>query len=127
MQPGERITVIKKLASSLADMQWADLKLTLRQFEFEVGYLGEEETSYEYAVGQLESGADDQLLELHRHLFPQDATVGASEIVVAEGPWEPGVFRLFVTHTHANRERAGALRKTLAGWGGGCLRRPRHN
>jgi TIR domain-containing protein len=117
MQPGERITVIKKLASSLADMQSADLGLTLRQFEFESGYLSDEETLYEYAIAQLERGADDQLLELHRHPFPQDSPGPATEAASYEGPWEAGAFRLFITHTHANRERAGGLRKILAGWG----------
>jgi hypothetical protein len=99
-------------------MEWADLGLTLRQFEFKpVGYISEEQTWYEYAVAQLERGADEQLLELHRHLFPHDEPVAATETASVEGPWEPGAFRLFITHTHANRERAGALRKTLAGWG----------
>jgi TIR domain len=117
MQPGDRITVIRKLASSLADMAWADMGLTLRQFEFDTGRIDDEESWYEYAIYQLERGADDQLLELHRHLFPEDAPVLAAETASSEGPWEPGAFRLFITHTHANRARAGALRSTLARWG----------
>jgi hypothetical protein len=36
---------------------------------------------------------------------------------VTDAPWEAGVFRLFVSHTSANRERGAGLRSVLAAWG----------
>jgi len=72
--------------------------------------------------------------EFRRHLNRDGVEFEADGAIVAEmlrlpeaaattrvdlsaAPWEAGTFRLFVSHTSENRERAARLRETLALWG----------
>jgi len=116
MDRGVRLNVLKKTAARLAADSWADIGLTLRNFEYETAGISNWEDDYEYVVMALEQGTDSQLLELHRHFFPQDS---ATELPTEPeaGRWRAGAFRLFISHTSEHRARAGGLREWLGGWG----------
>lgn len=68
MRPAERLRIIKELAPVLADMEWGELDMTLRQFGFtwSDNWHG---TSYDYALAHLEGGSGDKLLELREYLL----------------------------------------------------------
>ena len=115
---GQRITLIKRLAGELAVDSLTNIDLTLRQFELPTAYYEDErfENKYGYAVEQVEAGSDSQLTELQRHLFPDDPPVSADGSATS-GPWAPGMYRLFVSHTTAYRGPASRLRDELHQWG----------
>ncbi len=116
MERSERLTLLKKLATSLAAENATDLRLTLRQFELPNGDQFEWQSDYDYAVAQIEDGSDAQLLELQRYLLPDDP-VAVAAVAERPVPWAAGMFRLFVSHTSAHRESAGRLRDRLGRWG----------
>lgn len=113
MRPGERITLIKRIASALSrGDNWADVGLTLGQFA--ISYDDRWEGGlYEMVLDAAQSAPDEALLELHGYLYPDAQTFRTGAPGSAGGPWDPDSFRLFVTHTHANREFAGRLRTVL--------------
>jgi hypothetical protein len=117
MDRGERISLIMKLGSRLAEMTTPDRNLTLRQFGCPAGWQHDEQSDYEYAIEELEGGDDGLLLDIHTHFFPDETPFGASSEDGLRGPWEAGAFRLFLSHTSNNRKRAGLLRKVLSRWG----------
>ena len=116
MRPGERISIIKRIAAKLAEMSGTDMGLTLRQFGVQTSDPDWDHDFYDFAVGQLEPAADGSLVDLADHLFPED-TAGRHFDSTAPGPWRAGAFRLFISHTNKHRKRAGALRETLGRWG----------
>ena len=116
MDRGQRVVLIKQLARRLNEESWADIGLTLRQFDIDTQGVTSWEDDYEFALLVLERARDDQLIELHHHLLPDEGSMDLSP-VSAQSPWEAGMFRLFISHTTAHAERAGTLRRTLASWG----------
>ncbi|MFL5816882.1 MAG: toll/interleukin-1 receptor domain-containing protein [Conexibacter sp.] len=115
MDRGERLRLLKKTASRLAQDSWPDMELTLRTFEYSKDGVPWED-DYTFSLNVLERGTDAQLLELHRHFFPQEAEI-ARTAEPDVGHWEPGTFRLFISHTSAHKARAAKLREVLAPWG----------
>jgi hypothetical protein len=108
MNPGERITLIKRIAGTLSEQDYSDIRLTLGEFgvpyddEFAGGL-------YEMVLDAGRGASDEALLELHAYLHPDART----QTPTSGGPWDPGAFRLFISHTHAHRQFAGALRTSL--------------
>jgi hypothetical protein len=109
MTRGERITLIKRLASTLSDETWADVYLTLDEFgiPYDDRQFGR---IYEMVLNAARQAADEVLLELNAHLHP-DARGAPSS--ASGGPFEADAFRLFVSHTHEHRKFAGELRESL--------------
>jgi hypothetical protein len=118
MLPGERITVIKRVAAALAEEPWPDLNLTLRQFDFSTDQFSDFlPPPYEYVMNCLEANASDsRLLDLQDHVFP-GAGSGPRTEDESGGPWRENHFRLFVSHTHTHQSFAGSLRETFSNWG----------
>lgn len=113
MRAGERITLIKSIASALSQVEsWADVGLTLNQFAipYDDRYEG---GLYEMVLEAAQPASDEALLELHDYLYPDSQTFRAGAPGSVGGPWDPDAFRLFITHTHANRTFAGRLRTVL--------------
>ena len=48
----------------------------------------------------------------YAHLYP-DATMEEATSEVVPGPWKEGFFRLFLSHTKANKQLAGKIRERL--------------
>ncbi len=114
MRPGDRIELLRRLASRLAedDYAWDELDLVLRQFGFATADRWDG-SRRSYALEMLERGSDESLVELDEYLFGGSSrdTLETSDL-----PWEPGTFRLFVSHTSPNASLAGELRKIFARW-----------
>lgn len=115
MKPGDRISSIRRVAGALSEMQSADMDLALEEFGFQRSDPRDYDSSYDYAVYQLRRGGDESLAEIDAYLFPPDT--GNGNDAVEDGPWKVGSFRLFISHTSANKERAGNLAKVLARYG----------
>jgi hypothetical protein len=116
VQPGERVTIIKKAAQTLAAQGWGDIDLILSQFGFPTSddWTADE---YSYLVQHLKSGNDDALAELNAYLHPGEVppTQPPPEVVEdPDSPWQTGGFRLFMTHVAAEKSHVGKLRDALA-------------
>src|SRR5438552_3555836 len=113
---GERVTLIKRIAEALDAQPWANINLTLDEFGAPfLSDLDEWGTPYEYVTLRARRADDETMVGLHAHLYPdvelaQPATGGA-------GPWQARYFRLFLSHTNANKQLAGQIRKQLLGFG----------
>lgn len=102
MRKGERITLIKRIASTLSEEPWPDVRLTLA--EFGVSYDDEFGGGlYEMVLHAAQGSPDEVLIELNSHLHPDARSIVESS---AGGSWDPDAFRLFVSHTHAHRKLA---------------------
>jgi TIR domain len=116
MKPAERIPLLKKLATALADIDdWREIDLTLRQFGFSTDDEFGGNDLYGYALYQLEgSGSDEALVELERYLDPAAAGGAMRPVSEAPGPWKgDSTFRLFISHTQPQAAFAGEMRSFL--------------
>lgn len=118
METGERITLIKKSARTLATQGREDLDLVLDQFGFPTSddWRGDE---YPYVVAMLKNADDDQLAKLDSFLHPGDVPPTdpqpAAQIVEdPDSPWETGGFHLFLTHLASQRGNLANLKIALA-------------
>lgn len=119
MTPGERVTVITKIASSLSSRGWANVDLTLDQFGLPISssWQGDE---YSYVVEHAKHADDETLLGLHDYLFPSEATTPLPDAPREEdsgGIWEGGYFRLFISHSSRQAREAGELKAALREYG----------
>ena len=115
MTPGERVTVITKIASALSGRGWTEVDLTLDQFGLATSpsWQGDE---YSYVVEHIKRAADAKLLELHDYLFPAEATTPLPDAPREEdsgGIWEGGYFRLFISHSSKQSADVGQLKTAL--------------
>jgi hypothetical protein len=114
--PGERITLIKKVAAGLAGYDPEDLRLTLGQFGLTYEPYYQDNFTIDPFVGVLrsiENAPDETLITLHSYLFG-DAAPSRSERSVesATAIWPRGYLRLFLTPTRAHTRRRSALYET---------------
>jgi hypothetical protein len=114
MQPGERITLIKKIASGLQDRDWSELDLILRQFKLPTSDSWEGNDKYAYVVWMIDGARDETLVELHDYVFPDHIGTQESESATSAGAWTTGRFRLFLSHTSPNARFMTALKEALA-------------
>ncbi len=113
MRPGDRITLLRRLADTLTEQEdWEDIDLVLRQFGFTTSERWDG-SQRAYALQHLESGTDTALVDLDEYLHGGDAR---AHLDPGDLPWEPGTFRLFVSHTMAKADIAGEMRRVLASW-----------
>jgi len=108
--PGERITLIKKIAERFAASEPEDIQLTLGQFGVNYQpYSGDDFTfdSFRTALHSIEHAPDDTLLGLHAYLFGEAApspSSGSSAADTLPSIWADDEFRLFLSHTSAHKE-----------------------
>lgn len=108
------MTAIKAAAEALAEDSWTNIDLTLGQFGFDAGPDHDERgDKYGYLVRCLQDCGDDELTALQDYLFPGVEQGPGSDGSDGEGLWEEGMFRLFISHTHAHVAFVGALRRAL--------------
>jgi TIR domain len=112
MQPGEKVTLLRRVAATLSGMTWTDMDLNLGEFGFPTDFW--EGDAYEYALKQLREGTTDALVVLHRHLHPDADSEVSTRIATRQ--WSAEAFRLFISHTQANKDLAGQLKQILAAW-----------
>lgn len=113
MRPRDRVTLLRRLADTLEQYgDWEELDLVLRQFGFATPYSWEG-TKRSCALRQLEGGTDTALVDLDEYLNGGEARANLDP---GDLPWEPGTFRLFLSHTNDKARVAGEMRRVLASW-----------
>ena len=108
MQPGERIEIIKRIATRLAADDWADIDLVLEQFGFETEWRWEGDAK-SYVVHCIKNNSDGKLAALDHYLMGHSRP--------DEEPWEDGRFRLFLSHLAQHKATAHALKSHLRFYG----------
>jgi TIR domain len=115
MKAGQRVTLIKETGMSLAQYEWADLDLILRQFGFPWSDSWQGDDRYGYALAHIENGDDQKLLELNQFLTGGESN--QPELAEITGPWRPQRFRLFASHIHDDKIAVSDLKKALERYG----------
>jgi hypothetical protein len=118
MKPAERIPLLKKLAQALADLaDWQEIDLVLGEHKISLP-LSWDGTLYSYALSTIKACGDEKLLELARYFDPSGQDLASPPVLSdAAGVWKDKQFRLFISHTHANADFAGAIKKRLSRYG----------
>jgi hypothetical protein len=120
LAPGEKVTLVKRIGEALSEEDWVNVDLTLDAFEAarenrpDVLYDG---LIYEYVVARLMASDDAVLVGLHAHLYPDESVSEAAATPGPRGPWEASRFRLFLSHTSANKQLAGEIAARLEHYG----------
>jgi TIR domain-containing protein len=108
---GEKLNLITRIAAALANKPFSQIELTLDTFGIpDVGDWDQWDGDDGYTLLRLRWADDETLVELHAHLYA-DAAVGLAP--VAGGPWEEGFYKLFLSHTSANKALAKEIRDRL--------------
>jgi uncharacterized glyoxalase superfamily protein PhnB len=108
---GERLNLITRIATALANKTFSQIELTLDTFGIpDVDERDHWDGDDGYTLLRLRWANDETLVELHAHLYA-DAAVGIAP--VARGPWEEGYYKLFLSHTSANKALAKEIRDRL--------------
>ncbi|HEY2353536.1 MAG TPA: toll/interleukin-1 receptor domain-containing protein [Gaiellaceae bacterium] len=117
MTPGERITTITQIAAGLAERTWEEIDLVLDQFGFPTADDWPNNGRNSYVVAHIKNGKDDDLIALHDYVRqgePSALTPGpGARDETAGGVWDPGYFRLFISHSSKQSEEVGALKVAL--------------
>ncbi len=109
MQPGERIAIIKRIATRLgAEDDWAEIDLVLEQFGFPTEWQWDG-TAKSYVLHCIKNDDDAKLTALDQYLMGHARP--------DEEPWEEGKFHLFLTHVAKHRAIAHALKSHLGFYG----------
>lgn len=118
MTPGQRITLTKRIGEALQGDDLADIDLVLDTFNVPGASRPKEDwerPKYEYVLQRLTRASGPVVVELHAHLYPDAPAVAADPAERrAVGPRIDGDFKLFLSHTHANKALAGEIRSALA-------------
>jgi hypothetical protein len=113
VKPGERIRLIKETATTLSKRPWAEIQLTLREFDIST-WEPFEPDEFAYCTRQLQEATDEVLSEVHEFLLGEDA---APMQVEPDAIWGNQPARVFLSHTHHHREFLGEVKACLAGLG----------
>lgn len=112
---GERLNLITRIAAALAGRKLPQIELALDTFGVpDPDHWDNWSDNDEYTLLRLQYADDDTLVELHAHLYA-DISIGIAP--VAGGPWEEGWFKLFLSHTSANKVLAKEIRDRLRAFG----------
>lgn len=109
MQPGERIDIIKRVATRLAaEDNWGDIDLVLEQFGFQIEqqWRGDYKS---YITHCLKNGDDSSLAAVDQYLMGHSRP--------GDEPWEDERFRLFLTHVATKKQTAHSLKSCLRLYG----------
>lgn len=109
MLPGERVTLIKKIAARLGSESLEDIRLTLEQFNCPSAWVdafGSVTDTFARVIRSIEKAPDETLVGLDQHLFGEPARTDSH---VATDIWPDGALRLFMSHTSAHKGPVSAL------------------
>jgi len=106
LSPSQRILLAKEISKRLENEEWPLLDLTLNQFDLPTPdeFSG---TKLTYVLQNIRGASDDALLDLAQHLgFILDS---AKRTAIEPSFWEPGNFRLFLSHLATHRNSVGQI------------------
>jgi hypothetical protein len=117
MKTGQRINLIKKLATRLGEHGYGDGDLTLRQFGLPwtdswTGSGG----PVDYFLAMVEHGDVGHLSAMHAYLFPGDPLPGLAA-TPAGGRWQEGTLRLFLSHSSTKKLLVAQIKQELLEFG----------
>jgi len=108
---GEKLNLINRIGAALANKPFSQIELTLDTFGIpDVDERDNWDGDDGYTLLRLRWANDETLVELHAHLYA-DAAIGIAP--VAGGPWDEGYYKLFLSHTSANKALAKEIRDRL--------------
>jgi hypothetical protein len=115
MTPGERVELLKKLAGQLSQRSRAEIELILRQFDLPWSPEWRSSDMKTYSLHHIEDAHHDTLLSLHDYLFSSAFAPDHADDLPDH--WDPGHFRLFLSHTHHHKDIMGSLKQQLVLYG----------
>lgn len=116
----DRIRLIKDIAARLSQESWPLIDLTLQQFKLPWTDQWQSGDTLGYVLKMIADAADEKLLALAAHMGLD--TLGVRP-TVDPAFWQPGEFRLFVTHLAKHKEQATELQTELRRFPHRLLRR----
>lgn len=109
MQPGERVVIIKRIATRLAaEDDWAEIDLVLEQFGFRTLNRWDGDAK-SYVLYLIRKEQDSKLKALDQYLMGHNRP--------DDEPWEEDAFRLFITHLAKHKRDAHSLKSNLRFYG----------
>lgn len=117
MKTGQRVNLIKKLATRMAERGFAEGDMILRQFKLPwTDSWNSSGGLNDYFLAMLEQGDVDKLAGLHEYLFPDDSLPGVSATPTG-GHWSEGTLRLFLSHSSTKKLLISQIKQELAAFG----------
>jgi len=113
MTPTERIELIKKIADTLSKEEWSIIDLTLHQFDIGTYVPNEDVSPKKYIIDCIQNIEDKTLAQLNFHLLNQEKNNYPAESLEF---WQPGQFRIFLSHVSKQKESAVLLSKSLSAY-----------
>lgn len=109
MQPGQRVDVIKRVATQLAATDsWSEIDLVLDQFGFPTSVLWNQDME-SYVIHHIKDENSDKLATIYQYLIGHAS--------YSEEPWESDEFKLFLTHVASQKSMAHTLKSSLQFYG----------
>ena len=107
MLPGERITLIKKIAARLSRESLEEIRLTLNQFDCPitdwVQEHGRDPDTFATVIRAVEAAQDASLVALDEHLSGGAAPSDTRRASTASSIWPEGKLRLFISHSSLHK------------------------
>ena len=112
--PSDRVDLIAEIAKRLGKEEWKVLDLTLRQFKLPWTNQWENSDRSAYVMEMISEAGDDALISLASHVgFDFELSPRPNKPTF----WEPGYFRLFVSHLAEYRKVASDIKRRLFTYG----------
>jgi hypothetical protein len=116
MELGERVNLIQSIYATLSGsaLPWNVIEMVLDEFGADASVRASGE---DRVLQRTRSLPDDKLIALHAHLHPDEGPSASLPTSDDGGPWRPDHFRLFISHTSANKVAAGKIRTWMERYG----------
>jgi hypothetical protein len=122
MNPSIRVKLIFGIQEVVASLALRDINLILFQFGVpDYDFDGDWRDGFLHRLG---SASDEQLMGMASHFglsIPEAPPPAQTALNEADRLWEPDCFRLFISHTHPNKELAGQIKRDLLPRGISCF------
>lgn len=121
LTPSEKVTLIQRIGEALQTQKVVDIELVLETFGAPWADTPTANSStdqrYSYVVARLAEASDDSIGGVYSHLYPDEPTLKAAVTSGPRGAWKASRFRLFLSHTSANKQLAGEVAARLEHYG----------
>lgn len=108
MNVSDRVKTIQLIAAKLSPLGYQEAEFVMEQFGISIKNVNSTDIRG-YIINQLKDESDDKLAGLTDHLAENKARVKKPESSV----WEPGYFKLFMSHITADKVEVAAIKEAL--------------